>query len=262
VYIDEGNRTCAPQIGTKAPDFSAVTTFGDMKLSDFAERWIVLFSHPGDFTPVCTTEFISFALYFPYFTQRNVQLIGLSIDSLHSHLSWVYNIYKNTGIEIPFPVIADRDMKVARLYGMIAPAVSNTSTVRNVFIIDDKQIIRVVLQYPHTIGRSIPEIIRIIDALQASDRDKVVTPANWCPGAPVIVPPPNTYEQLKERIQDKHGYSCIDWYLCMKPDASNEALAHGDNEVYPRVKNKNVNLSSTKNMPGEHVKNGSHQKTG
>ena len=229
VYIDDMNRTCAPQIGTKAPDFSAVTTFGDMKLSDFAGKWIVLFSHPGDFTPVCTTEFVSFAMYFPYFTQRNVQLIGLSIDSLHSHLGWVYNIYKNTGVEIPFPVIADRDMKVARLYGMIAPAISDTSTVRSVFIIDDKQIIRAVLQYPNTTGRSIPEIIRIIDALQTYDRGKAATPANWCPGAPVVVPPPNTYEQLKERVQNKHGYSCIDWYLCMKPDLNHQVLTKDEN---------------------------------
>ncbi len=211
-------RAAAPQIGTKAPDFSAVTTFGDMRLSDFSGRWVVLFSHPGDFTPVCTTEFLAFTMCFPYFVQRNVQLVGLSIDSLHSHLGWVYNIYRNTGVEIPFPIIADRDMKVARLYGMIAPAAGETSTVRSVYIIDEKQTVRAVLQYPASTGRYIPEVLRIIDSLQTADRDKVVTPANWLPGAPVVLPPPMTYSQLKERVQNKEGYQCMDWYLCMKPD--------------------------------------------
>lgn len=215
-------RSCTPQLGTKAPDFQADTTFGEMKLSDFTGKWVVLFSHPGDFTPVCTSEFIAFALYFPLFVQRNVQLIGLSVDSKHSHLAWVYSIYRNTGIEIPFPIIDDRNFKVATIYGMIAPAMSSTATVRNVFIIDDKQIIRAILQYPMTTGRCIPEILRIIDSLQTADRDKVVTPANWVPGAPVILPPPGTYRQLKERIEKGDGYRCVDWYLCFKPDNSDK----------------------------------------
>lgn len=209
-------RTDTPQIGIKAPDFKAVTTFGDIKLSDFAGKWVVLFSHPADFTPVCTTEFIAFAMYFPLFAQRNVQLIGLSIDSVYAHLAWVYNIYRTTGVEIPFPVIADLDMKVAGLYGMISPAVSSTSTVRNVFIIDDKQIVRAVLKYPMTTGRCIPEILRMIDALQTSDREKVATPANWIPGNPVIIPAPTTYRQLKERVQNQEGHQCVDWYLCFR----------------------------------------------
>lgn len=203
-------RASLPQIGYKAPQFSARTTFGDIKLSDFAGKWVVMFSHPADFTPVCTTEFITFAMYYPLFVQRNVQLMGLSIDSIYSHLAWVYNIYRNTGIEIPFPVIADLDMKVATLYGMISPAVSDTSTIRSVFIIDDQQIIRAILQYAQSTGRYIPEIIRIIDSLQTVDRYKVVTPANWLPGSPVVVPPPQTYQQLKERVQNPEGYSCTD----------------------------------------------------
>jgi peroxiredoxin (alkyl hydroperoxide reductase subunit C) len=211
-------RGCTPQLGTKAPDFQVMTTFGQIRMSDFAGKWVVLFSHPGDFTPVCTTEFIAFTMYYLYFLQRNVQIIGLSIDSNYSHLAWVYNIYRNTGVEIPFPIIDDRDFKVATMYGMISPAVSNTSTVRNVFIIDDKQIIRTILQYPLTTGRNIPEILRIIDALQTADKNKVVTPANWIPGAPVIVPPPATYRQLKERVENPYGYQCMDWYLCFKPD--------------------------------------------
>lgn len=214
-------RPSLPQIGYRAPDFSAKTTFGDIKLSDFKGKWVVLFSHPASFTPVCTTEFLAFAMYFPYFCERNVQLIGLSVDSIYSQLAWVYNIYRTTGVEIPFPVIADLNKEVATLYGMMSPAVSDTSTVRSVFIIDDNQIIRAILQYPLTTGRYIPEILRIIDSLQTVDRDKVVTPANWFPGMPVAVPAPQTYQQLKERVQDTQGMSCIDWYLCFKPDEGN-----------------------------------------
>jgi len=211
-------RSKLPMVGYKAPDFEAKTTFGDMKLSDLEGRWVVFFCHPSDFTPVCTTEFIAFARYYPYFLQRNVQLLGLSVDSTYSHLSWVYNIYKNTGIEILFPIIADRSMEISKLYGMISHAVSDTSTIRSVFIIDDKQVIRTVLHYPQTIGRCIPEILRIVDALQTSDREKVATPANWVPGAPVVLPAPDTYEKLKERIKNPSGYNCMDWYLCTKPD--------------------------------------------
>ncbi|SMB80719.1 peroxiredoxin (alkyl hydroperoxide reductase subunit C) [Desulfonispora thiosulfatigenes DSM 11270] len=214
-------RTCLPQIGAKAPDFEAITTFGNIKLSEFRGKWVVLFSHPGDFTPVCTTEFIAFARYFPYFVQRNTQLIGLSVDSNSSHLAWVYNIYCHTGIEIPFPVIDDRNLKVSNLYGMISPAMSETATVRTVYIIDPKGILRTILYYPLTTGRNIPEILRILDALQTADVEKVATPANWVPGMPVIMPPPNTYEELKQRIRCQNGYSCMDWYLCFK-DINNQ----------------------------------------
>lgn len=205
-----------PHIGAKAPDFNAKSTFGNIKLSDYRGKWILLFSHPSDFTPVCTTEFIAFAKYAPLFNKRNVQLLGLSVDSNSSHLAWVYNIYQNTGIEIPFPVIEDISMKISNLYGMISPAVSDTQTVRCVFIIDDNQVIRSMLYYPQTIGRNIPELIRIIDALQVVDKKNVVTPANWVPGEAVIVPPPKTYQQLKERLKNKEGYYCIDWYLNFK----------------------------------------------
>lgn len=209
-------RTCLPQIGAMAPDFEATTTFGHIKLSDFRGGWVVLFSHPGDFTPVCTTEFIAFARYFPYFVERNTQLIGLSVDSNSSHLAWVYNIYCHTGIEIPFPVIDDRSLKVSNLYGMISPATSEIATVRTVYIIDPQGILRTILYYPLTIGRNIPEILRILDALQMVDAEKVATPADWMPGMPVIIPAPTTYKELKERIQDQNGYSCMDWYLCFK----------------------------------------------
>ena len=149
----------------KISGFKANTTFGPIKLLDYTGKWVVLFSYSGDFIPVCTTEFLCFAKYYPEFQKRNTELIGVSIDSNSSHLAWVYNIFSLTGVEIPFPIIEDRDMTIARLYGMISEPMSNTSTIRSVFIIDDKQILRTILYYPLTTGRNIPEILRIIEAL-------------------------------------------------------------------------------------------------
>ena len=203
-------------IGMKAPDFIADTTFGPAKMSDYSGKWVIFFSHPGDFTPVCTTEFIAFAKYYPEFVKRNATLLGLSIDSTPSHLAWVYSIYKMTGIQIPFPVVADRSMEIARMYGMLPAGQNATQTVRSVFIIDPDQKIRAILLYPMTNGRNIPEILRLLDALQTSDSDSVVTPANWMPGQPVIVPYPKTYDELLERVKNPMGYSCMDWYLCYK----------------------------------------------
>lgn len=207
-------------IGMKAPDFNATTTMGPVKMSDYKGRWVVFFSHPGDFTPVCTTEFIAFANAEPAFEQRNAKLLGLSIDSNSSHLAWVYSIYLNTGIEIPFPVIADRIGEIARLYGMIAPDVSNSETVRNVFIIDPEQIVRAMLIYPLTNGRNITEILRLLEALQTTDRERVVTPANWMPGQPAMVPPPQTYQQLLQRVNnpDSMDLVCEDWWWCYKSE--------------------------------------------
>lgn len=205
-------------LGMQAPDFSAITTFGPLQLSDYRGKWVVLFSHPGDFTPVCTTEFIAFAQAQPQFAAQNAQLLGLSIDSNPSHLAWVYAIYLTTGVEIPFPVIADRTGEIARLYGMIAPDASKQETVRNVFLIDPQQKIRAILIYPLTNGRSIPEILRLLTALQTTDKYQVVTPANWQPGQPVLVPPPQTYEALLKRQNDPkaQGLNCKDWFLCGK----------------------------------------------
>jgi len=205
-------------LGMKAPDFTANTTFGPIKLSDFTGKWIVLFSHPGDFTPVCTTEFVAFAQANQEFLKRNTQLLGLSIDSNPSHLAWVYSIYQSTGIQIPFPVIADRVGTVAKMYGMIAPDVSTQETVRTVFIIDPEQTIRAILNYPMTVGRNIPEILRMIDALQEGDLNKSVTPANWQPGQPMLAPPPKTYNELMERKNnpDALGLKCKDWFWCYR----------------------------------------------
>ena len=211
-----------PTLGSKAPDFKANTTKGPIKLSNYTGKWVVLFSHPGDFTPVCTTEFLCFSKYYDEFKKRNTEIIGLSIDSNSSHLAWIYNIFQFTGVEIPFPIIEDRDMSIAKLYGMISKPMSNTSTIRAVFIIDDKQILRTILYYPLTTGRNIPEILRIIEALQTSDKNNVVTPANWFPGMPVILPYPKNYKELKEKIKTCNTKNsdccCMDWYLCFVPD--------------------------------------------
>lgn len=207
-------------IGMTAPDFYAQTTFGKIKMSDFKGKWVVFFSHPGDFTPVCTTEFIAFTKEIETFNQLGVQLLGLSIDSNPSHLAWANSIRKLTGLCIPFPIVADRVGDVAALYGMLAPDVSSTETVRNVFIIDPAQKIRCILIYPLTTGRYIPEIIRIIQALQTSDRENAVTPANWQPGDVLLVPAPSTCSEVRKRQTDPAslGLDCVDWYLCFKKE--------------------------------------------
>jgi Peroxiredoxin len=175
---------------------------------------VVMFSHPADFTPVCTTEFIAFSSMYDEFVKLNVQLLGLSIDSVHSHLAWVNNVKEKMGVKVPFPIIADLDMKVAHLYGMIHEGSSSTATIRAVFFIDDKGILRAMIYYPLTNGRYIPEILRLIKALQTSDKYGVATPANWQPGEKVVVPAPSTTEAMEKRM--KEGYECKDWYLCFK----------------------------------------------
>ena len=202
------------KIGQHAPDFTAETTYGSVCLDNYKGKWLVLFSHPGDFTPVCTTEMIAFAQANPYFEKLNTSLLGLSIDSNSSHLAWMYDIYNMTGIILPFPIIADRNGSIARKYGMISNDVSNTETVRNVFIIDDKGIVRVILVYPLNIGRFVPEILRIIQALQTSDCASSPIPANWMPGQPIIQSPPRTFPLLQERLNYiEQNNSGISWYL-------------------------------------------------
>lgn len=205
------------KIGQIAPDFEAETTYGKKTMQDYRGKWLVFFSHPGDFTPVCTTEFIAFARAYTYFQRINTELLGLSIDSNASHLAWMYDIYCKTGIQIPFPIVADRSGQIARKYGMISSEISTTKTVRNVFIIDDKGIVRTILVYPLNVGRFIPEIIRVIQALQMSDCNNGSTAANWIPGNPLIVPTPQTFPELQERVQhinqNKNG---IGWYLSFK----------------------------------------------
>lgn len=169
------------------------------------------------FTPVCTTEFIAFSKANEFFNNLNTYLIGLSIDSNPSHLAWINDIYKKTGIEVSFPVIADRSGEIARKYGMLSTVPNTTETVRNVFIIDDKGIIRVILVYPLNVGRCIPEILRIVEALQTADCNNASTPANWIPGQPIIVPKPNTWCELQERKKEiKENKNGISWYLSFK----------------------------------------------
>ena len=205
------------KIGMKAPDFEAQTTIGNISLNNYLVKWVILFSHPGDFTPVCTTEMIAFANADTYFKERNACLIGLSVDGNPSHLAWIYDIYLRTGIRIPFPIIADRNGNIARKYGMISNDISNTQTVRNVYIIDPKGIIRLILIYPMNIGRCIPEILRSLEALQISDKCNGSTPANWTFGSPIINPIPQTFNELEKRTEMlKNENNGINWYLSFK----------------------------------------------
>jgi peroxiredoxin (alkyl hydroperoxide reductase subunit C) len=203
-----------PRIGDSAPVFDAYTTQGLIKLDDFKGSWVVLFSHPGDFTPVCTTEIIAMNSLQPELKLRGVELIGLSVDSVNSHIAWIRNIEEKMGVKITFPIIADIDRYVSALYGMIHPRLSKTFTARCVFIIDPKQVIRAILYYPVSIGRSTPEILRIVDALLTADQYSVAIPANWKPGDTVIVPSPGTQKDAEDRLKD--NYECLDWYLCKK----------------------------------------------
>jgi len=203
-----------PRIGEPAPDFEAESTFGNIRLEDFRGSWLIFFSHPADFTPVCTTEFAAFAEIQDELKQINVNLMGLSVDSVMAHIAWVRNIEEKFGLEIQFPVIADSDRKVANLYGMIMPGESKTETARCVFVIDPDGILRALIYYPMTTGRNMQELLRLVRALQTTDEHTVSTPANWQPGDAVIVPPPRTQELAEERLRE--GYDCKDWYFCKK----------------------------------------------
>lgn len=210
----EYGTSAMPIIGEPAPEFDAITTQGPIKLSDLKGKWVVMFSHPADFTPVCTTEFIAFAQVADELKALNVQLIGLSIDSVPSHLAWIRNLKEKMGVQITFPIIADLDMKIAKTYGMIHPGSSSTATVRTVFFIDDKGTLRAMFYYPLTNGRYMPEIIRLVKAFQTTDTYGVSTPANWQPGDKVVVPAPRTAAEMEKRMSE--GYECKEWYLCFK----------------------------------------------
>jgi peroxiredoxin 2/4 len=205
--------TNMPRIGDKAPDFEAVTTIGKVRLSDYAkDKWLVLFSHPADFTPVCTTEMSGFAERKDEFTALNTELMGLSIDSIHAHLGWVDNVRKNTGVYFDFPIIADIDMKVSKLYGMLQPNESETAAVRAVFFIDLKKVIRLIMYYPLNVGRNMDEILRALEALQTADKYKVALPLDWKKGDKVIVPPPKTLAEMEKRMEEK-DLEIVDFYL-------------------------------------------------
>ncbi|TSE07258.1 peroxiredoxin [Aquimarina algiphila] len=213
--LDEKKITI-PRIGDDAPDFEALTTKGKIKFSEYAkDQWIIMFSHPADFTPVCTTEMSGFAIRKKEFDALNTELIGLSIDSIHSHLGWVNNVREKTGVYFDFPIIADLDMKVSKLYGMLQPNESETAAVRAVFFIDPAKKIRLIMYYPLNVGRNMDEILRSLEALQTSDKYKVAMPLDWKQGDKVIIPPPKTLEEMEARINDD-SIEKIDFYLAKK----------------------------------------------
>ncbi len=212
-----------PLIGDEAPSFTAVTTQGTINFpSDYKGKWVILFSHPADFTPVCTTEFMTFGSMMDEFKQLNTELIGLSVDSLYSHIAWLRKIQEldwngKKNIEVKFPLIEDIKMEIANKYGMIQPGQSTTQAVRAVFVIDPKGIIRTILYYPLSTGRNFDEIKRIIIALQKADKENIATPADWRPGQDVIVPTAGSCGTAKERMENQNeDQYCLDWFMCFK----------------------------------------------
>ena len=209
--------TGLPRIGDRAPDFGAVTTHvPDFNFSAWQEQdWVVMFSHPADFTPVCTTEILEFARQYERFAVRRIKLIGVSVDSIHSHLAWLQNMKEKMGVVIPFPLIADVDMKVSQLYGMIHPGASSTATVRAVFVIDPRRVIRALIYYPMNAGRNIEEVLRLVTALQTTEQFSCATPVNWQEGEKVVVPPPKTVKDVEQRLSQS-DLDHQDFYLTLK----------------------------------------------
>ena len=209
--MTDASQPTMPQLNAPAPAFDALTTDGRRTLESYRGKWLVLFSHPADFTPVCTTEFMAFAKKHKDFAARDTELLGLSIDSHYAHIAWMRNIKENFGVEIPFPIIADLNMKVANAYGMIQPGASDTSAVRATFVIDPNGVLRAMVYYPMNAGRSVDEIFRLLVALQTADENKCAMPENWKPGDEVIVPTPATAAAAAARAGE--GYHTVDWYF-------------------------------------------------
>ena len=228
---DAAVSTGIPRIGDPAPAFTAVTTQGEITFpADYAGSWVIFFSHPADFTPVCTSEFMTFATMEDEFTALNTKLVGLSIDGLYSHIAWLRTIkdkieFKGMkGVEVTFPLIEDITMEIARKYGMIMPGEDSTKAVRAVFVVDPQGIIRTIIYYPLSLGRNFDELKRVIIALQTADALSVATPADWRPGDAVIVPTAGSCGTAKERMEGKEeSVTCIDWFFCTK-DVSEEAV--------------------------------------
>lgn len=213
-----------PMIGDKAPEFKAVTTQGDINFpSDYKGSWVILFSHPADFTPVCTSEFMTFATMEEKFSKANCKLVGLSVDGLHSHIAWLRTIkekieYKGMkDVEVKFPLIEDLKMEVAKKYGMMQNDANTTNAVRAVFFIDPEGTIRTIIYYPQSLGRNFEEIYRILVGLQTADKYSVAMPADWQPGDDVIVPPAGSCGVAKDRMKgEEAGMKCYDWFFCTK----------------------------------------------
>lgn len=222
--MDVIQRNPMPRIGDLAPLFEAQSTQGPVRFpQDFAGKWVILFSHPADFTPVCTSEFITFATMEKEFDRLNTKLLGLSVDGLYSHIAWLRTIkekiefrgWKN--VEVKFPLLEDVSMEIARKYGMIQPNESTTKAVRAVFFIDPKSIIRAIIYYPLSLGRNFDELKRVIVGLQTADQYRVALPADWKPGEDVIVPPAGSCGVAESRMQGDEGLNCKDWFFCTKP---------------------------------------------
>ncbi len=229
-----------PLIGDIAPEFHAVTTQGDIHFpQDYYGKWVVLFSHPADFTPVCTTEFMTFTSMLNEFKELNTELIGLSIDSIYSHIAWLRKIrelsWKNIKhMDVTFPLIADLSMEIAKKYGMLHPGYSGTQTVRAVFVIDPEGKIRAILYYPATTGRNIPEIKRMIIALQKADAEQIATPANWMPCEDVIIPAPGTCGAARDRVERMGSdMYCLDWFLCFRQSDCQPGATNYEPEYNP-----------------------------
>ena len=212
-----------PRIGDKAPEFNAVTTQGDISFpGDYAGEWVILFSHPADFTPVCTSEFITFASMQDKFEEAGCKLVGLSVDGLYSHIAWLRTIQEkieyrgNRNMEVKFPLIEDITMEVAKKYGMIQPGEDTTKAVRAVFFIDPKGIIRTIIYYPLSLGRNFDELYRVLIALKAADEFEVATPADWRPGDDVIIGPAGSCGSAKDRMDGKEDMECQDWFFCSR----------------------------------------------
>ena len=212
-----------PRIGDQAPSFKAVTTQGEINFPvDFSGNWVILFSHPADFTPVCTSEFMTFAHMEGQFDQANCKLVGLSVDGLYSHIAWLRTIKEKIeyrgmkDVEVKFPLIEDITMEVANKYGMIQPGEASTKAVRAVFFIDPKGVIRAIIYYPLSLGRNFDELYRVLIALQTADKFSIATPADWRPGDDVIVPPAGSCGTAKDRMEGKEDMKCYDWFFCTK----------------------------------------------
>ena len=234
--MEETVATPMPRIGDPAPEFTAVTTQGDINFpGDYKGSWVILFSHPADFTPVCTTEFMTFFSMQAAFAELNTKLVGLSVDGLYSHIAWLRTIKDKIefngmkDVEVTFPLIEDITMNVAEKYGMIMPGEDSTKAVRAVFVVDPQGIIRTIIYYPLSLGRNFDELKRVIIALQAADALEVATPADWRPGNRVIVPPAGSCGTAKERMDGEvEGVECVDWFFCTK--------AYSEEEVFAAIK--------------------------
>ena len=221
--VNQENIIPMPRIGDKAPSFKAATTQGEINFpEDYKDGWVILFSHPADFTPVCTSEFITFASLEKKFNDARCKLVGLSVDGLYSHIAWLRTIKEKIeyrgmkDVKVKFPLIEDITMEVAKKYGMIQPGESNTKAVRAVFFIDPKGIIRAIIYYPLSLGRNFDELYRALIAMQAADKFSIATPADWRPGDDVIVPPAGSCGVAKDRMDNKEGITCHDWFFCTK----------------------------------------------